>query len=101
MTTHQGQPIDVTDNIPRIPFPERMHKQAVDSHTRRASRAISELANEVNILARRLGNDTAEADDARKAAQLVTDISGHFAALEVLRETREWDEAERSGEQRA
>jgi len=49
-------------------------------------------------LTRRLGNGTAEGDDARKAAQLVTDISGHLSALEVLRETREWDEAE-NGEQ--
>jgi hypothetical protein len=82
----------------KTPFPERMHKQSVDSHTRRAERALKELAYEVDALGRRLGNGSMEAEDPRRAAQLVTDLAAHFAALEALREVREWDEAERAGD---
>jgi hypothetical protein len=79
------------------PFPERMHRQSADSHTRKAQRQLKELANEITILERRIGNGTVDSDDARKAAELVAAIAGHCGAIEILRETREWDEAERNG----
>jgi hypothetical protein len=81
------------------PFPERMHNQAVETAKRRAERSLDELANEAAIIKRRVGNGTADADDARKSAELVTTIASRLGTLEALRDVQEWDEAERNGEQ--
>lgn len=82
----------------RTPFPERMRNQAAGTHARRAQQALKDLAYEVAVLQRRLDNGTAEGHDARKTAELAATIGAHFGALEVLREIREWDEAEKAGE---
>jgi hypothetical protein len=55
-------------------------------HTRRAERALDELASEITILRRRLANGTAEGEDARKSAELVIEIAIHVAAIEILRD---------------
>lgn len=58
-------------------------------HQRRAERAIDELAFEVTVIKRRLAAGNAEPEDARKAAELVATLSGHFGAIEALRDTTE------------
>lgn len=59
---------------------------ALKVHTRRAERALDELANEVRVIRHRIEAGTAEADDTRKTGDLLAVIAGHLGAIETLRE---------------
>jgi len=80
------------------PFPERMHWKAVETSTRCATDALATLAADVEALRKTLaGHGTVFGSDARKLAEQAMRVSEHLSALEVLRDVREWDEAERNG----
>jgi hypothetical protein len=82
----------------KTPFPERMHNQSIDSHARRAVNALSDLIERAAILRDRLqAFDRAGPEMAGTLAEMALKAGIHLSALEVLRETREWDEAERNG----
>jgi hypothetical protein len=59
-------------------------RSPVAVHTRRAERALKELASEVTFLQRRLASGAVDPDDVRKAAELVLTIGSRFAILETL-----------------
>jgi hypothetical protein len=65
------------------------HEKAVKVHTRRAVNALAEAQNELHKIGRKLAEGTAEANDARKAAELLSLIAGHLGALEALRDITE------------
>ena len=78
-------------------FPERMQRQAVETHTRRAKAALAQLIEQATYLQARMDKlDLQDPAPALHLAELAMRIGVHFSALEVLRETREWDEAERN-----
>lgn len=81
----------------RTPFPERMHRQAVQVQTENAANALAKLADEAAVLRHRLDAGTVTAWDTREAGDLVVKLAGYFGILQGLRETREWDKAERNG----
>jgi len=86
---------------PETPFPERMRNQSADSHSRRAVKALDDLIERATVLRDRLvAFNRADADLAGTLAEMAMRAGVHLSALETLRETREWDEAERAGEQR-
>lgn len=81
----------------KIPFPERMHKQAVETHTRRARNALEAITKDAASLLRRLENgQELDASGARQLADESIRACEHLSALETLRDVREWDEAERN-----
>ena len=81
------------------PFPERMHNKAVETNTRRAKAALEALAADVDELRKKLDEGALIfGSDARHLGEQTMRIGEHLSALETLRETREWDEAERDGE---
>jgi hypothetical protein len=79
-------------------FPERMRAMATRNHTSAAARALDELGGQSADLkrdmlrGRRLGTAALA-----QLAGLVTTAAIHLSALEELRETKEWDDAEKSG----
>lgn len=78
-------------------FPERMHGQAVKTHSRRAANALDSLIERATLLRKRIeAGAPAEANMAYDLAEQVSRIAIHLSALELLRETREWDNAERA-----
>lgn len=80
-------------------FPERMQQQARDTHTRRARTALDAIAQQVENLRYRM--DTflpIDASDAQHLAEQAMRVGIHLGALEMLREAREWDDAERQGQ---
>jgi hypothetical protein len=86
-----------TTETTRTPFPERMRATAVESHTRRAIKALSDLMERAAILRDRLqAFQSADADYANTLAEMAVQAAVHLSALEVLRDVREWDEAERN-----
>lgn len=86
-----------TTETPGTPFPERMRKRAVETHARRAKAALKMMAEKMAEIERRLDAGVVdEYDDARGLGALAAEIHGHVAALGVLCEVREWDEAEQA-----
>lgn len=84
----------------QTPFPERMHKQAIESRTRRVKADLGDLAKDAAALLWRLENGMPpDVGAARQLTEQAVRVREHLTALEILRETREWDEAERAGEQ--
>jgi hypothetical protein len=90
---------DTTETTTRTPFPERMRRSAIDLHTRRAKAALLAMTEKAGYSLGALEKGIADPDSAREFAELAYRLGIHLSALEVLRETREWDEAERNGEQ--
>src|SRR5580693_7932293 len=81
---------------PKTSFPERMHEQAVHSHRRRAVKALTDLMERAAILRDKLeAFNYPDAESAASLGEMATRAAIHLSALEVLRETREWDEAEK------
>lgn len=70
-------------------------EQAAAVHIRRVERALKELQYEIEIIGRKVRSGTADADEARKAAELVTTIASRLGSLEALRDVQ----AETTGEQ--
>ena len=78
-------------------FPERMHKQAVETHDRRARNALEVITKEAATLLWRLENGhQVDASSARQLAEEAIRAAEHLSALETLRDVREWDEAEKN-----
>jgi hypothetical protein len=80
--------------VTTTPFPERMHGQAVSTHTRRAKAALLSMTEKAEYMLKALEKGTAGPESAREFAELAYRLGVHLSALEALRETREWDEAE-------
>ena len=82
----------------KTPFPERMHKQAVETHDRRARNALEAITKEAAVLLWRLENGhEVDASAARQLAEEAIQAAGHLGVLETLRDVREWDAAEQNG----
>lgn len=81
----------------RTSFPERMHKQAGQTHARRAKAALLAMTEKAEYMLKALEKGTADPESAREFAELAYRLGVHLSALEMLRETREWDETERNG----
>src|ERR1700728_1869855 len=61
----------ITTPETKTPFPGRMHRLSVDTHTRRAGKALSDLAGEAAGMALALEQGRAiEPEDARKLGEL-------------------------------
>jgi hypothetical protein len=85
---------------PRTPFPERMHEQAVEINTRRAVHALDSLIERAALLRKRMNDGSpADAISAYDLAEQAMRVGIHLSALETLRETREWDKADRYGDE--
>ena len=87
----------VTTTETKTPYPERMYEQAVRTHTRRAASALENITKDGASLPSRLENgQEIDASGARQLAEDAIRACEHLSALETLRETREWDEAEKA-----
>ena len=80
----------------RTPFPERMHNKAVETHKRRAKAALLAMTEKAGYMLTALEKGVAEPESASEFAELAYRLGVHLSALEILREVREWDEAERN-----
>ncbi len=78
-------------------YPNREHENADKAAKRRASKALTDIAYEVNILGRRLEAGTVDGGDTNILSDRVRQLTQHLSTLAALREVREWhaiDQAE-------
>lgn len=77
-------------------YPNREHANADKAARRRALQSLADIEAEVAFLRKRVNGDVADGDDTSTLAQRAVDATRHFAALEALRDVREWHAADRA-----
>jgi hypothetical protein len=68
---------------------QAMRTRAEAAAYRRAMTALDHLADEIDILGKRIGDDCADGDDTQRIASLTRDLVQQVSVLGALRESRE------------